>query len=95
MRFRITGASMLPLFEPGDEVLVDVRAYRQRPPQVGDVVMVQHPENDVKMVKRVTAVLPNDTYHVQGDNSAQSTDSRTFGPLPRPYILGRVTSFFG
>lgn len=94
MRFRITGASMFPLLQPGDEVLVNVRAYRQRPPQIGDVVMVQHPREEVRMVKRVTAVLPNDTYYVEGDNPGQSSDSRTFGPLPRTCILGRVTSLF-
>ncbi len=87
---------MLPLLQPGDEVLVDVRAYRNQGPQVGDVVMVQHPHQpETKMVKRVTAVLPNDTYHVEGDNLEHSTDSRTFGFLQRQLILGRVTSLFG
>jgi len=87
---------MFPLLQPGDEVLVDVRAFEKRTPQVGDVVMVQHPtQPDLKMVKRVTAVLPDDTYQITGDNPSASTDSRIFGPVPPEQILGLVTARFG
>ncbi len=74
--------------------MVDPRAYRKQPPRVGDIVIVRHPfRSDVKMVKRVTAVTENNRFHLQGDNpsSLESSDSRSFGPLPNSHILGRVT----
>ena len=95
-RVRVTGASMFPLLQAGDEVLVDMRAFRRHPPRVGDVVVVRHPHRaELKMVKRVTAVFPDNQYHVTGDNPAASTDSRDFGAVTLEHILGRVTSRFG
>ncbi len=94
-RFRVTGSSMAPLLQAGDEVLVDLRAYRRQPPRVGDVVLVQHPYRpDLRMVKRVTTMVGDDHYQVQGDNPSESTDSRSFGALSAQHILGRVTSRF-
>jgi signal peptidase I len=40
-------------------------------------------------VKRV-ADLDGDAVVVHGDNADASTDSRTFGPVPRSSILGRA-----
>ncbi len=37
-----------------------------------------------------TWVLREDEYIVMGDNRGRSTDSRTFGPVPRRNILGKV-----
>ena len=92
-RFRVTGTSMAPLLQPGDEVLVAPRAYRQQPPGLGDIVVVQHPyRTDLRLVKRVTAVLENGRYMIEGDNPSDSTDSRSFGPVAPHQILGRVTS---
>ena len=96
-RVRISGESMSPHLQAGDEVLVDPRAYQRNAPQPGDVVLAQHPyRRDMKLVKRVEAVLDgdNDRYRLSGDNPGESTDSRTFGNIPRADILGRVTSIF-
>ena len=93
-RFRVTGASMSPTLEHGDWLIVDPGAYQNEPPQVGDVVVAQHPfQSDVKIVKRITAVIDPNKYHLQGDNpsSLESSDSRTFGPLPISHIQGQVT----
>jgi len=92
-RFRVNGDSMLPHLRPGDEVLVDPRAYRRTSPHVGDVVIARHPfRRDVRLIKRVVRVLDGDRYDLRGDNPAASTDSRAFGALPRRYLLGRVTA---
>lgn len=86
---------MAPHLQTGDEVLLDPRAYRRNAPQPGDIVLAQHPYwRDLKLVKRVEAVLDGDRYRLSGDNPAESTDSRAFGSIPRRDILGRVTSIF-
>lgn len=85
---------MFPLLTAGDEVLVDHRAYRQQPPQVGDIVVAQHPaQADLQIIKRVAAVGGDGRFHLKGDNPdpAQSSDSLVLPHL----ILGRVTSKFG
>ena len=95
-RYRVTGASMAPLLEPGDEVLADPRAYRRSPPRSGDIVVARHPFcTDLLLIKRVVEVHEDGTCVLEGDNPAESTDSRAFGALPRERILGRVTSRFG
>ena len=92
-RFRVTGPSMRPVLEPGAHVLVDPRAYRTDPPVVGDVVVARHPfKKDVRVVKRVAAVLPDGRVALRGDNRAESTDSTTFGTVAPDRLLGRVTS---
>ena len=96
---------MLPLFSDGDRLLVwhssrpkrgDVIVFR-------DTRAPLHDGNRHTIIKRVTAV-PGDTalcwdipyllddteYYVLGDNTAASTDSRTFGPIHRDRILGIV-----
>ena len=95
-RIRIVGASMAPTFRPGDEVLVDPRAYRTRPPVRGDVVLARHPyRGDVRLVKRVTRVEPSGAVFLEGDNPAESSDSRVFGALRPERLLGRVVGSFG
>jgi nickel-type superoxide dismutase maturation protease len=94
-RFRVTGTSMLPLLQPGDEVLIDPRAYQQAAPRVGDIVVSRHPYRvDVRLVKRVTAILNDDRCVLEGDNPSDSTDSRSFGAVAPQQILGRVISRF-
>lgn len=94
-RFRVHGCSMLPLLQPDDEILVDVNAYRDRDPQVRDIVVVEHPDwAGLRMVKRVAAVDANGNCVVIGDNLSESTDSRSFGAVSRHQIIGQVTSRF-
>jgi len=84
--------SMLPTLRPGDRLLVDPRAYRDRPPRVGEVVVCVDPENPSRwLVKRVSGVdLPAATVEVRGDASENARDSRRFGPVPVRSIVGRV-----
>lgn len=94
-RFRVTGTSMVPLLRSGDEVLVDPRAYEQVAPHVGDMVVSRHPYRaDVRLVKRITAILEDGRCLLGGDNPSDSTDSRSFGAVAPQQILGRVISRF-
>jgi len=86
---------MLPLLSPGDELLINPRAYRRRAPQPGDIVVVRHPFTpNLEIIKRVAFSDEHGYYHLRGDNPAESTDSRAFGPVPRQQIMGQVTSRF-
>ncbi len=94
-RVRVTGNSMLPVLKPGEEVLIDPQCYQKQFPQVGDIVVAQHPmQQDLQLIKRVTVVLDDGHCFLQGDNPQQSTDSRSFGMIHYHAILGGVTSRF-
>ena len=83
---------MLPGLQEGDEVLFDTRAYQQRMPKVGEIVVAHHPEQaGVKVVKRITAVTHNNAFHLQGDNPETYFDHF----ISADQIIGRVTSRFG
>ncbi len=87
-RMVIEGYSMSPLLLPGDRVL-SVRCSRMRP---GDVVAARDPRAPSRViVKRVAVVERDGGLYLIGDNPPASTDSRTFGALPRRFVIGRVT----
>lgn len=94
-RLRVEGRSMLPTLEPGQEVLINPRAYAQQPPQVQDVVVAEHPQRPgFRLIKRVVAVDGEGCCDLRGDNPAESTDSRQLGWLSRDRILGQVVCRF-
>ena len=83
---------MEPTLHDGDVVKVDLDAYATTSPQPGDVILARHPFiRDVRIVKRVARVVPEGLV-LQGDNPdpLESTDSRSYGPLPVERVLGRV-----
>jgi nickel-type superoxide dismutase maturation protease len=83
---------MRPTLRPGDRLLVDRRAYRDRPPRVGDVVVLVDPEDAHRwLVKRVSQVDPSGvSVEVRGDATEMARDSRRFGPVPMRSVVGRV-----
>ncbi len=93
-RFRVNGFSMYPALKNGDEVLVDLHAYRNSPPRCGDIVIARHPfRRDVQMIKRVSSIK-EDRLYLHGEDPLESNDSRSLGTFKREHILGRVTSLF-
>ena len=94
-RLKVKGESMLPLLQPGDEILFDPYAYKKSKPQLEDVVVVLHPfQSNLTIVKRIKAIDSGDRYFILGDNQLSSTDSRHWGKIDLTNIIGRVTSKF-
>jgi nickel-type superoxide dismutase maturation protease len=90
-RVAVEGPSMGPALRPGDWLLVDPLAYRDRAPVVGDVVVAVDPRDPGRLlVKRVHHVGRDGLLELRGDAPEASTDSRTFGPLPSSAIHGRA-----
>lgn len=86
---------MFPLLKPGEEILVDTRAYRHRLPEIGELVVAKHPHRqDLRIIKRVAFVDENGDCFLVGENREQSSDSRSFGFVSSQRIIGRVTSRF-
>jgi len=83
---------MRPTLLPGDRLLVDRRAYRDRPPRVGELVVLVDPEDLNRwLVKRVSRVDPaGGSVEVRGDAAEMARDSRRFGPVPARSVIGRV-----
>ncbi len=83
---------MLPTLQSGDSILVVNDYYRTHPPQIGELVLCEHPHRSgYRMVKRIVNITSSGV-DVHGDNPAQSTDSRHFGPITLEHLLAKVCS---
>jgi nickel-type superoxide dismutase maturation protease len=75
-RIRVRGPSMAPTLRDGDVIL----ARNRRAPRTGDVVVVTWVTRPGQLsIKRATR-QDEPGWHVEGDNSTASTDSRDLGP---------------
>jgi signal peptidase I len=80
---------MLPMYEDGDFVLVSKIPYLFDSAKEGDVIAFRHTAYGT-MIKEVKTVSPHgDEIYVAGTQE-NSVDSRRFGPITRPDVLGRV-----
>ena len=78
---------MEPALRAGDWIVVSGRS---RPPRVGDIVLVRDPRDPENlMLKRVAAVTEG-ACTILGDRPEESTDSRTFGPVPLANVVGHA-----
>jgi len=95
------GHSMYPIIKPGMILVVSKTYYgirlpwsfnyiiQWKTPKEGDVVVFYTPHGDIA-VKRCAEVLQGESFLALGDNSSQSFDSRSYGPVPNRNIIGRV-----
>jgi DNA-3-methyladenine glycosylase II len=98
-RFRVSEDSMLPTLADGEEFV----ATTSRGPVIDEVVALPHPgRTDFWLVKRLTAgpgdavpghgVLGDGEAWVLSDNfTIETSDSRSFGPVPIETVRPRVT----
>jgi nickel-type superoxide dismutase maturation protease len=97
-RVEVVGSSMAPTLLPGDRLVVAARPWPPPAwPRTGQVVALADPREPRRtLVKRVLAVhVARGTLEVVGDAPDASTDSRTFGPVPRSSIVGRAVYRYG
>jgi signal peptidase I len=122
----VFGQSMEPNLAPHQRLVVDKLTYRMRAPIRNDIIVLDLPNIEDMLVKRIVG-LPGETieirdgivlvdgqelpepfphdighatmyplklgaleYFVMGDNRDNSNDSRSFGPVERESIVGRV-----
>ena len=64
--FLVDGNSMLPNFENGERVIVNVFTYRFNEPKFGDVIVLNVPEENKRFIKRVIGV-PGDKVELRED----------------------------
>jgi signal peptidase I len=95
------GHSMEPSIKPGKILLVCKLVYglrvpgsgsyllRWASPHEGDIVVFYTPFGEIA-VKRCGETLPSSFFYALGDNSPQSYDSRSYGPVPMDNIVGKV-----
>jgi len=98
-RLEVVGPSMQPTLVPGDRLLA-VRLPAAWPLGPGDLVVLHDPRlprgDAPPVVKRVVGVgAGRRGVVVEGDNPAASTDSRTYGPVDRRQVVGRVLYRYG
>ena len=89
MRFVVSGDSMLPAYPAGSKLFVSRIVYVLRRPRIGDMVVLRDPRDGRLILKRIKSGGEN-KYWVEGDNSAESTDSRSFGSVKKGDIIGKV-----
>ena len=83
---------MEPLCKEGDFLLLDKISYLMFRPKLGDIVVLKHPQQERLLLKYITKEKLDESkylYWVEGLNKTESSDSRSFGWVPRELILGK------
>lgn len=90
----VAGHSMDPTMTNGQLFFVNKFIYFLHQPRVNDIVQSYRPDAPSELiVKRVTGIPSPYSYFLTGDNTNASTDSRSFGPVPRTLIKGRIVAW--
>ena len=95
------GNSMSPTMESGKILIVNRLQYgvrfpgrktyiiRWSAPRPGELVVFYTPAGE-RAVKRCEKIYDGDTFIALGDNTLQSYDSRSYGPIPLDNTIGKV-----
>jgi signal peptidase I len=95
------GISMTPAIESGKVLVVSRLVYglrlpwkreyllRWAMPKRGEIVVFYTPTGEIA-VKRCGGIRDDGFFTALGDNSLQSLDSRSYGPVPADSIIGKV-----
>ncbi len=91
----VPSMSMHPTLKPGQFILIDTWAYRNKEPATGDVVVFLHEVSKQVLVKRISLwptgePLQDEKLYLLGDNPSHSRDSRNFGGVSSKEIIGLV-----
>ena len=86
---RVKGCSMQPSLNPNDRVLVK-RWSPGHPLPLDQVVVIRHPQRpELRLIKRLMR-CENSKFWLEGDNPAESTDSRQLGWFRPAQMIGVV-----
>lgn len=104
--FQCAGPSMEPTLQSNNILLTEHISPRLNKIQRGDIVIAKNPSNPLQNICKRVIALPGDTVkgpysirnhvvpkgHVwlEGDNSSNSADSRSYGPVPLGLIKSRA-----
>jgi len=83
---------MEPALRAGDWIVVRELS---RPPRIGEIVLVRDPRDPKNLMLKRVADVADGSCTVLGDRPDESTDSRTFGPVPLANVLGRALFRYG
>lgn len=75
---------MEPTLKPGQDLLVFNWFVHSK---VGDLIVFK--KDDKEIIKRIKKMEGEEAW-VEGDNEKGSTDSRSFGPIRKSQIIGKV-----
>ena len=78
---------MEPALRAGDWIVVRELS---RPPRVGEIVLVRDPRDPKNLMLKRVADVADGACTVLGDRPEESTDSRTFGPVPLANVIARA-----
>ncbi|MGC0778618.1 MAG: signal peptidase I [Candidatus Acidiferrum sp.] len=84
--YKIPSRSMCPTLCVGDRIVADMNAYRSKPPERGDVILLKHKSTDALFVKRVIGVAGDVVQF--GPGGTVLVNGQTFHP---PALCGNPT----